>query len=58
LSSTKKQPRQDRDVQRDGKANHPFQQHEFRLKLDKAAIDPAKRRHGDRPSLLPAIGKE
>jgi hypothetical protein len=43
----KKQPRQDRDVQGDGKASQPFENNEFGLNLDKAAFDPGKRRHGN-----------
>jgi hypothetical protein len=54
--SMKKRSRQDRDVQGNGKAHHPFQQEEFGLDLDKAAVDPAKRRHGNGRSLAASKG--
>src|SRR3954447_3347585 len=37
--SMKERPRQDRDVQGDGKADHPFHQHEFGFKLENRAVE-------------------
>jgi hypothetical protein len=35
----KKRPRQDRNVQGDGKADHPFYQYEFGFKLENRAVE-------------------
>jgi hypothetical protein len=39
----KKQPCQDCHFYRDIESDHPFQQDEFGLNLDEAAVDPEKR---------------